>query len=427
MLAFVPKFLLIIFLLSGLAKAMSLITNFNLNYITIPLSLIFSLLFVALNRKIKLTPQSIIFLLFFLLSMTAFILNNVAINNGYNVLQITLAITLQYILPIVLICVSGSNGLKGDIFKFPVSIITTLNIMVLFCFILFLLLDHQAVVDFYVELANNGLIINPIQTSEEGTALRFSGVFSSGYLLATYCCLGIIYYYFDSSTDARKFILIYLIFFVMVILTYNRNGILAYIVSTLFIFIHFYFKRYYNTLICMYYIMLIGLIFITPGFLIYFSDAILHISAGSIDHSALTKVSTLFSRINAWLLIVNVSDFGDFLTGTGLVQGLGDINEDFYVDNGYLYLLYQSGILLLIFYILCWSFMFATLSRGIKHCIVYNRMLSNDISMCLLLIIVSFTLAFLNNLFFEPVFLTLVFMKCIVTNNRLKSSYEKNK
>ncbi|MED9552939.1 polymerase, partial [Escherichia marmotae] len=173
------------------------------------------------------------------------------------------------------------------------------------------------------------------------------------------------------------------------------------------------------------YVFLIGILFVAPGFILYFSDSIQN-SYSSIDYSALTKLSTLFSRIDAWLQVLNINDVARLLFGSGLVQGLGEDNMNFYVDNGYLYLMHQSGLIVLGLYIATWSYMFISLSKNIKNRRNHNFDSVDEINMCLLLILVSFTLALLNNLFFEPVFLILVLMKCITVSNKSNSIYEKN-
>ncbi|EFA2315468.1 O53 family O-antigen polymerase, partial [Escherichia coli] len=212
---------------------------------------------------------------------------------------------------------------------------------------------------------------------------------------------------------------------IMVVLTYNRNGMLAFAVTSLFIMIHTYLRRYYLTLANLYYVFLIGILFIAPSFILYFGGGIQNLYS-SIDYSAFTKLSTLFSRIDAWLQVLNINDVSRLLFGSGLVQGLGEDDMNFYVDNGYLYLLHQSGLIALVLYIATWSYMFISLSKNLKKRRNYNFVSVDEINMCLLLILVSFTLALLNNLFFEPVFLILVLMKCVTVNNKSSSIYEKN-
>ncbi|HBO1179047.1 TPA: polymerase, partial [Enterobacter kobei] len=158
--------------------------------------------------------------------------------------------------------------------------------------------------------------------------------------------------------------------------------------------------------------------------LLYFNDSIFSNIGGARDETALTKVSTLLSRIEAWVIILKIDNIKDLLLGTGLVQGLGENNDNFYVDNGYLYLLNQGGLILLIFYLLCWMLMFSSLMSGLKR-FSNDIYLRNEIYLCLSLIAVSMTIALLNNFFFEPLFLILVLMKCLTVNNKISCYYER--
>ncbi|EGO6620638.1 TPA: O53 family O-antigen polymerase [Escherichia coli] len=425
MLAWAPKLLLLFFLLSGLIKAISLYININLNYVFIPLLILASLFYMLINRTIEMKAQGACFIFFFSISAILFLVNNIVVNNVYTQLQLMLAVTIQYIFPIIIICLAGSGKLKLDIFDSLINIITKLTFLSLLIFGLCVMYDSKMVEEFYSQLYNHGLIINPFQTSEEGITLRFSGIFSSGFILASYCCFAIIYYYFNKSVNRIKFAFLFVGFVIMVVLTYNRNGMLAFAVTSLFIMIHTYLRRYYLTLANLYYVFLIGILFIAPSFILYFGGGIQN-SYSSIDYSAFTKLSTLFSRIDAWLQVLNINDVSRLLFGSGLVQGLGEDDMNFYVDNGYLYLLHQSGLIALVLYIATWSYMFISLSKNLKKRRNHNFVSVDEINMCLLLILVSFTLALLNNLFFEPVFLILVLMKCVTVNNKSSSIYEKN-
>ena len=299
-----------------------------------------------------------------------------------------------------------------------------LNVIVFACFLIAINLNYQRAIDFYSLLILQGVIVNPFQTSEAGISIRFNGVFNSAFVLASFCCIAISYYYFRFSLSKFKFLILFCILSAMVILSYNRNGIIAYAVCSSFVLIYAYARNLYFKLTEVYFYTLLVMLIVFPCVILIYGDALFESIGAASDHSALTKVSTLFSRIDSWITVLDIDSLKELLIGTGLVQGLGDNNDNFYVDNGYLYLLNQGGVLLLVFYIVSWVMMFTSLLKGLKYCF-NDQELKKEISMCLLLILVSMTVAFLNNLFFESFFLVLVFMKCLTVNNKISLYYEK--
>ncbi|OEG30978.1 hypothetical protein BHQ32_21830 [Shigella sp. FC2117] len=61
-----------------------------------------------------------------------FLVNNIVVNNVYTQLQLMLAVTIQYIFPIIIICLAGSGKLKLDIFDSLINIITKLTFFITF-------------------------------------------------------------------------------------------------------------------------------------------------------------------------------------------------------------------------------------------------------------------------------------------------------
>jgi len=420
------RILLLSLLLSGFLKAISLYIGLNLNYILVPVFFATSMLTLIIISRFKFDSTALLFLIFFIASGAIFLINNSLQDNNYTGIQIFLALFMQCILPVCFILFSCSERITNspDLYNTVVNFILKLNILVLAIYLVAISLNYQRVINFYSELLEGGAIINPFQTSEAGISIRFSGIFNSGFLLAAFCGLAINYVYFNRVLGRFKFQVLYSILLIIVFLTYNRNGIIAFLISTIFILVNAYFYKAYTKLIVAYFSSLILALFIFPVILLYYSDYFFTTISSATDETALTKVSTLFSRIEAWIVVLKINNIKDLLIGTGLVQGLGENIDNFYVDNGYLYILNQGGLLLLIFYIISWVMMFSSLLLGLNKC-SNNILLRNEIQMCLSLIAVSMTIAFLNNFFFEPLFLILVFMKCLTVNNKINLYYER--
>ncbi|MEI9651340.1 O-antigen ligase family protein [Enterobacter ludwigii] len=420
------RILLLSLLFSGFFKAASLFIGLNLNYILVPTFLALGLFLIALGSRLIFNSTTSLFLVFFITSAFFLLINNTYQDNNYTGIQLLLALLMQSIVPVCLILFASTD----KVIRYQ-SLLTNIVRLTLkgnlICFVIYLVavnFNYQKVIDFYSDLLASGVIVNPFQTSEAGLSIRFSGIFNSGFLLASFCCIAINYIYFNHLLGKLKFLLLYVIIFVIVFLTYNRNGIVAFLISTIFILADMYFTKAYAKLLTVYFYSVLLSLCILPAILVYYSDCVFsHISSAS-DETALTKVSTLLSRIEAWILVLKIDNVKDLLLGTGLVQGLGENNDAFYVDNGYLYLLSQGGLLLLIFYLICWIVMFFSLLSGLKR-FPNNISLKNEINMCLSLITVCMTIAFLNNFFYEPLFIILVLMKCITVNNKISCYYER--
>lgn len=427
MLIVTSRILMLVLLLSGLIKIATLVLGINLNYILIPSLLLICVVTLFVKKKVTFNDAKITFLIYYFLTGVLLLANNCYSDHGYSLLQIFLAILMQSILPILLIMIVSSIAFKDshDFFYKIVRFLTSANII---CFVIYIgaiNVDYKAVLNFYLLLAEKNLIVNPLQTSVAGISLRFSGIFNSGFLLASFCCIAISYYFFECQVSKKKFLLIYIILLIMTLSTYNRNGILAYCLCSFFMFIYTYFRRSYTTALTIYFYFLLALLLIIPCVLIYMGSSIFSSVSFGTDQTALTKVSTLVSRIDAWLTVLDINDAKELLFGTGLVQGLGDSMENFYVDNGYLYLLNQGGLLLLIFYLFCWGTVFIKLTKFLNNSsLKADMVIKRDVSLHLLLIVVSMTIAFLNNYFFEPIFQILVFMKCLTFNIKIDNRHE---
>lgn len=420
------RFLLLSLLFSGLFKAASLYIDLNLNYLVVPVFLSLGLFMLALGAKLRFNSASSSFLVFFISSGLFFLINNAYQDNNYTNMQLFLALLMQSIVPACLILFASTNKITHNNFILDdiVKLVLKANLIVFGLYLVAVNISYQSVLNFYSDLLNGGVIINPFQTSEAGITIRFSGIFNSGFLLASFCCVAINYLYFKHACSKTKFLLLYVLLFLIVILTYNRNGIIAFLIVTIFIFADKYFAKAFPRLLASYFYFVLSALCVLPLILLYFNDSIFSNIGNARDGSALTKVSTLLSRIEAWVIVLRIDNVKDLLLGTGLVQGLGESNDNFYVDNGYLYLLNQGGLLLVIFYLLCWMLMFSSLMSGLKR-YSKNISLKNEIYMCLSLIAVSMTIAFLNNFFFEPLFLILVLMKCLTVNNKISCYYER--
>lgn len=154
--------------------------NINLNYVFIPLLILASLFYMLINRTIKMKAQGACFIFFFSISAILFLVNNIVVNNVYTQLQLMLAVTIQYIFPIIIICLAGSGKLKLDIFDSLINIITKLTFLSLLIFGLCVMYDSKMVEEFYSQLYNHGLIINHFKQVKKVLLFVLVGYFHLG-------------------------------------------------------------------------------------------------------------------------------------------------------------------------------------------------------------------------------------------------------
>lgn len=98
-------------------------------------------------------------------------------------MQIFLALLMQSIVPACLILFASTNKVTHNNFILDniVKLVLKANIIVFGLYLIAVNISYQSVLNFYGDLLNGGVIINPFQTSEEGITIRFSGVFNSGF------------------------------------------------------------------------------------------------------------------------------------------------------------------------------------------------------------------------------------------------------
>jgi hypothetical protein len=208
---------------------------------------------------------------------------------------------------------------------------------------------------FFLNLYNEGVISYPLQTHEGGYEIRLQGIFYSALGLAVFLIfsssvvLGL-----NISKKTKIFILV--IFGVMLWLSYNRNGLLAFI-----LFLSLYqlnrFKLGQSNLADRIYPFL-AIILLSISIALPFLNSIFDNLYDS--SSAITKLSTLSSRAYTWSYLISQKS-SELLFGAGYVQGLGTAGDDtLMIDNLFLSKSLQSGVLCAIFLYL---FMFLLTTR----------------------------------------------------------------
>jgi hypothetical protein len=391
--------MLFILVFKDFFKILSFFISVNLNYAFTPLFFLgcvyygINYIYVSKKNLIILFPM-----MFFLWVGCYFLVYFIASNAfDYSNAQFSLIIFFNCILPLTLLFAAGS---KPALFIFLIKrmalIAGIVTILLSYCILLFILVDKNTVINFFTKLMEAGVIVNPIQTSKASIELRFSSIFNSAYVLALFCNVLLAFTLFYTKRKFYKLILLLLITPIL-FLTLNRNGMLI----ALFIISSYYFYTVSYRLFVYWVVTAFTLTFIAT----LLAPVIIHLlgDLGGLNSSdtALTKLSTLMSRLLAWREFLSITNLQHIILGMGFVQGLA--NTDFFIDNGFYNLLAQSGIIgLFLFY----GFMFYIFNRLLWSFLYFK----NDKSaIALLLFCAGFSSMFLNNSFFEIIYLLFYF------------------
>ncbi len=236
--------------------------------------------------------------------------------------------------------------------KSPVVFVKVTNFVVRLAFlgcILFgailltlVIVDLDLVFRFYGNLLELGIVVNPFQTSDYAIAVRYSGIFYSALNFGLFIVFSIILLFCgDAKVSHRKFVLIVLL--LLLASSFNRNAFitLAYVGGAFFLFkVGMKKNLVFPT-------MVFGLCFIVM------SLAFIVNLEGEIDQndSFILSAHSLYSRFEIWSYWFNFLNIESVLYGYGVIAGMGQ--EHLYIDNGYIFMIVNSGIFSLAFLLLC--------------------------------------------------------------------------
>ncbi len=204
------------------------------------------------------------------------------------------------------------------------------------------IVDLDLVFRFYGNLLELGIIVNPFQTSDDAIAVRYSGIFYSALNFGLFIVFSIILLFCeDAKVSQRKFILFVLL--LLLASSFNRNAFitLAYVGGAFFLYkVGMKKNMVFPT-------MVFGLCFIV------ISLAFIVNLEGEIDQNSsfILSAHSLYSRFEIWSYWFNSLNIESMLYGYGVIAGMGE--EHLYIDNGYIFMIVNSGIFSLAFLLLC--------------------------------------------------------------------------
>ena len=206
------------------------------------------------------------------------------------------------------------------------------------CLLVFVFVDLNLVFQFYSELMDLGVIVNPFQTSDDAIAVRFSGIFYSALnfgLFVVFCLIVVL----GDNTNRHKGLVMFLVLVLLLLSSFNRNAMITFGFSSMAIILWRLGLQKVYVLMLMY----LGLALIV-GILIFIVNM-----ESSIDRSDSFVLSahSLYSRLEIWGYWLGTLDFRSLIYGHGVIAGMGD--DHLYIDNGYVFLVVNSGIVSLLF------------------------------------------------------------------------------
>lgn len=387
-------FLVLSILLKDFFKILTYFIGINVNYLILPLFLIgtFYFYFIFIRRTKNNKVMITLFSFYFLSTLLIIIHTAIANQFNYSLDNVFLIIFFFLIFPITLMLSIEANPERFILIcKKSALFLGGITFIVSFSMFIFLMLDKDGVIDFFVKLMKVGVIVNPIQSHSEGIELRFSGIFYSALALALFCNVLIVYILFLINSTWKKIVLLSFVV-VLLLLTINRNGIAMFAISLVSYLIYLKSYRAFIFFITCVFIAVICCTLLIPFALHLPFTSFFSFEGGGI----LTKISTLFSRFSAWLVILNFDHPIELLFGIGVVQGMGD--SDFYIDNSFYYFVAQSGIFTLALFLVMMSYVFLKLRA------MALMMRNSDSAMSIVLFTVGFFSMILNNSFYEIIY-----------------------
>jgi hypothetical protein len=206
----------------------------------------------------------------------------------------------------------------------------------------FVIVDLDVVFRFYKNLLELGIIVNPFQTSDEGIAVRYSGIFYSALNFGMFIAFSTISLLCGDIKGSRKKV-VFLILLLLLASSFNRNALItfAYVSAAIFL-VKVGIKKY-----IVFPAMVFGLAFIAIS-LVFVVNVNSEIDQ---SNSFFLSANSLYSRFEIWSYWFSSLDIKSALYGNGVIAGMGD--EHVYVDNGYIFMIVNSGIFSLAFLLTC--------------------------------------------------------------------------
>ena len=172
-----------------------------------------------------------IFVLSYIFFSSAVFFGHSYLYNSYSLsyYQLTLTLCIQFIVMLILWFYSAKS--PHDFVKYTNSLV---KLVLLICILvgvtlgLLLMVDINRVFDFYTKLTELQVLVNPFQTSDEGIALRFSGIFKSALnfgLLTSFC----LFLLLGGRYNFRGKRVITFVLLLLLASTINRNAWLTFI------------------------------------------------------------------------------------------------------------------------------------------------------------------------------------------------------
>lgn len=290
-----------------------------------------------------------------------------------------------------------------------IGTITVFTLAVCFAELSLIWIDRNLVVGELYKLYVDGVIAYPLQTASGEALVRLSGPFYSAFGLCLFLSASSSYYMFRKSISANSAVMISLCF-VVVLFTYNRNGLFVFCAVAASSFLVRVFGIGNRRVMALAFSLVVAAVLVAPALIgILWQD--------TADSSAWLKSSTLFSRLSTWRDIVRFESDA-FLYGTGFIQGLGRAgnNQQLFIDNFYLYIAYQVGLIGLCAYV------YTTVLVPMR--MLYAKVIDIDEARAYYLLCCGMLAFILNIVFFEPVFQMLFFCPAlgIISRSRLNKS-----
>ena len=204
--------------------------------------------------------------------------------------------------------------------------------------LIFVIVDLNLVFQFYSGLMDLGVIVNPFQASDDAIAVRFSGIFYSALnfgLFVVFCLIVVL----GDNRSGHKSLVTLLVLVLLLLSSFNRNAMLTFgYCSTAIILWRLGLHKVY-----VFMLMNLGLALIF-GLLIFVVNM-----ESSIDrsNSLVLSAHSLYSRFEIWGYWLGTLDFRSLIYGHGVIAGMGE--DHLYIDNGYVFLVVNSGIISLMF------------------------------------------------------------------------------
>ena len=308
------------------------------------------------SRSVKLSMFDVVILTYIFYSSAVTLAHSV-LYNPYQLTsyQILIVFTFQCVSMFMLWYFSTkSPSILVKVTNFVASIALRGCIVLGAILLIFVIIDLDLVFRFYGELLDLGVIVNPFQTSDQTIAVRFSGIFYSALNFGMFMVFSLVLLFCGDMNGPKKK-LIFFVLMLFLVSSFNRNAMITFsYISIAIIFVRAGLQK--SVVLLM---MLIGL-----SLIILLLVFILNLD-GSIDQSDSFILSShsLYSRFEIWSYWFDSLELVSLFYGHGVIAGMGE--EHLYIDNGYMFLIVNSGFFSLAF-LLCGVYQITVMGAKLK-------------------------------------------------------------